>query len=277
MFFRHAIRPLVLGALAFVGLVALRQPCGAWLDGANVASGRLIVERVLADWEKASAVNSSFAWHFTHFHYDPTVQPPDDPAGPTSVASGELKFQAPDKVALREDRIRSWEHGWPTGSLVNVESQCGAHWACDGQRLYSVDHDRKEIVECETPSNWRFTGILPFAERIPFGIKSADLAARYEIEVVTPAARASTEIWLQMRARPRQYKNWLGLKATAHDEDVDVILRADDHSLAAIQVRIGSFREVWLFEPWHAPADGLAVDDSFSPSFPGYRVVVQRH
>ncbi|HEX5445604.1 MAG TPA: TIGR03009 domain-containing protein [Pirellulales bacterium] len=173
-----------------------RAPRAPWqLDEQQQAT----LDLVLAAWEKKSSSIKTLTCTFTMWEYDfifgngPTAA--GDPAKPSRVSRGEIKFAAPDRGVYhimqqaRGDSLKS-------SKSVKFEPREGAYWVCDGQAVYEFNHDQKKLYERRLPKELKGSAIsngpLPFL----FGASAEQMRRRYWLRVSTAPGAVGNEIWL---------------------------------------------------------------------------------
>jgi TIGR03009 family protein len=244
------------------------------------------LDQALAKWEHQSGLVTKFRCNFTKYTYDPTFLPPTLGADGKfteewiKMSTGEIKYRAPDEGLIEDDDVKEVTNPGTPGQKV-VDKKFGEHWACDGNVLSAVDHEKKEVHRTKLPPEMQgkfiSEGPLPFA----FGTKAAPLKKRYYLRLITPPDKQKDQVWLDIRPRFQ--------KDLANFIEVDVVLRAADMLPSAIQIThaevkvpvltsqgekivVGRQREVYVFEEksWGIP--NILYDD-FLPHPLGYRII----
>lgn len=165
-----------------------RAPRAPWqLDEQQQAT----LDLVLAAWEKKGSSIKSLTCGFTMWEYDfifGEAAPAGQPAKPSRVSRGEIKFAAPDRGVYHIMQQK--------GNDGKFEPREGAYWVCDGQAVYEFNHDHKKLYERRLPQELKGSAIsngpLPFL----FGATAEQMRRRYWLRVSTAPAAAGKEIWL---------------------------------------------------------------------------------
>jgi len=234
--------------------------------------------RALAAWEQKSSQVKTFKCNFRHWVYDSTYMParPGQQQNAWKTADGELKFAAPDKGSIRETAVWTWEIDPKTRQMKAVKLDHGEEWACDGKKIYSVNHDQKTVEETPIPRELQgqmiTEGPLPFA----FGTKADKLRERYYLRLITPKDRKD-EVWLEIL--PKQQRD------AANFSKVEVILRSPDMQPSAIRIEVKpndprtgqsdsevyEFEEKSIIKKLFGELGNLFSPDTFVPAPAGYK------
>lgn len=173
-----------------------RAPRAPWqLDEQQQAT----LDLVLAAWEKKSSSIKTLTCAFTMWEYDfifgDSPATPGQPAKPTRVSRGEIKFAAPDRGVYHIMQQAAGE-SLKNPKNVQFERREGAYWVCDGQAVYEFNHDQQKLYERRLPQELKGSAIsngpLPFL----FGASAEQMRRRYWLRVSTAPAVAGKEIWL---------------------------------------------------------------------------------
>lgn len=147
------------------------------------------VDQVLDVWEKRTAQVEKYICQFKRWEYDPTMANPDF----FSRASGELRFMAPDKASFVINKLETLAEREPPVYKEDPRNPHGEWWICDGEWIYVRNRNNKTELRYQLPPQMQGDGIpnspLPFL----FGVKAAELKARYWIRDVSANAPAGNE------------------------------------------------------------------------------------
>ncbi len=237
------------------------------------------LNQLLNDWEKSSSNIKTFKCEFTRLEYDPAIAV-GNPNQFTTESHGELKYAAPDKGLFHVTKLTNYILNQKTGQFVETPGEPTEWWSCDGKSIFEVrDKPEKLVVERPLPPEMYGKAItdgpLPFV----FGAKAAALKNRYYMRIITPAANAQSEVWLD--AFPKMQKD------AANFSRVMVILKKDDLQPAAIQIfnpganaqnparTVIKLEEPSINNPW-APFQNL-LNDFARPNPIGYKHVTEQN
>ncbi len=154
------------------------------------------LDKVLDAWQKETSKVERLKCEFKRFQYDPAL----NATGYYSVASGELKYMAPDKGLFRIDDLRFFT-GLDANNKplfeVNKRNEFGEYWICDGVFVQILDRNEKKCSKIELPPNMRgkqiYLSPLPFL----FGVNAAEIKSRFWIQPLVPPEGRSNEVWLE--------------------------------------------------------------------------------
>ncbi len=239
------------------------------------------LDQALQAWEQESGKITSFEGPFTHWVYDATFFPPQPGKDPIArrIGQGDLKYVAPDKGLIDETQAQLITLDQATRQFKKVKLAHGEHWACDGTKIYSVDHEHKTVQETILPPEMRgqkiMEGPLPFA----FGTNADKLRARYFLRLITPQEFVKDQVWLEIRPRFQH--------DAANFSKVQVILRKPDMFPSAIAIYVSEndwevyqFEKKNFFATFAGSVAGVVEKlipfgpDTFAPSPAGYKHTV---
>jgi TIGR03009 family protein len=153
------------------------------------------IDTVLDVWEKRTAQINTFECTFKRYIFNATV----DPKNPESIAEGFIRYKNPDKGVFKEDAQATLAGTKPDGSpeyKVNPAAPHGDWWVCDGEWVHNLDRREKKAVRTQLPPELRGNNIplspLPFL----FGVKAAEVKARYYVRGLTPP-KDSKDVWIE--------------------------------------------------------------------------------
>jgi TIGR03009 family protein len=185
------------------------------------------LDKTLVAWQERSARVKTFRANFIRYEYDLVFGPQAENAQsnppPRFVDDGSIAFGAPDKGIYSIDKPRQ------------------EYWISDGKAIFEYDYQKKRVTEHKLPPEMQgkeiTNGPLPFL----FGAPADQLKQRYYLRLITPAAAAGKEIWLQ--AVPRFQQD------AANFRHAELILAADSMNPAALQVHQpgGKNRSAYVF------------------------------
>lgn len=142
------------------------------------------VDQVLNVWEERTAQVQKYICQFKRWQYDPTMANPDF----FSRASGELRFMEPDKASFVINKMETLAERNPPVYKEDPRNPFGEWWICDGEWIHVRDRNTKKEIRYQLPPQMQGAGIpnspLPFL----FGVKAAELKARYWIRDVSSNA-----------------------------------------------------------------------------------------
>jgi TIGR03009 family protein len=241
------------------------------------------LDKLLGDWQKQSDAIKYYYSGFQRLEYNQPAAvnrqfPNGNPNQPVTVSEGELKYAAPDKGMFKVTKMDNYVLDPKTDQFVPQKSDLLEWWTCDGKSMYEVNDKQKLVVERPIPAQMQGKAItegpLPFV----FGAKAEALKGRYYLRVITPAAVADKQLWLEVRPKLQ--------KDAANFSAVKLILDKSTFQLTAIQIdNPGSgpqnqSRTVFMLQGskinsmW-APVERLFVDFS-QPSPFGYKHVKEQ-
>ncbi len=153
----------------------------------------------LSAWQASGAKINTFRCQMTVWDFDRVF-------GKKKAVEGELKYKKPDKAMyrIRDASGKSWSE----------------HRMCDGKSFFDYDYTKRRLIEVTLPpelqGNAIADGPLPFV----FGADANRLLQRYDMRLVTPAANAKTQVWIE--AYP-----WTRQDATNFQRATIILTRAD--------------------------------------------------
>lgn len=153
------------------------------------AENQSYVDEVLDIWEKKSSTVQRFRCNFVRYQYQPAFGPhivgADGKLGelrPAVRENGVINYKAPSKGMLRVDKIES--NRLPPGATDdewNVVKDPGDYWMCDGDSVFYLNHQDKQLIERALPPGMKGkfiqNGPLPFV----FGAQASELKQRFWI------------------------------------------------------------------------------------------------
>ncbi len=185
------------------------------------------LEAMLRDWETKSAAVKTFKSDFTRLEYNPAFVG-GDPNQPKMKSKGILKYAAPDKGLFHVSQMSELVQNAQTKKWEWSKAIEGEYWACNGKTIYQIDRASEKLIERPIPPHLQGQSItegpLPFV----FGAKAESLKQRYFMRLITPAAAAPTQVWLEARPRTQQ--------GAAEFSRVELILTKNDMIPYAIQI-----------------------------------------
>jgi TIGR03009 family protein len=234
---------------------------------------------LLGFWEAQSNKVRTFDCQFDRLTYDSVFGPPNDPLW---VAQGQIRYASPDKGEFRIERIARYVAPKETGAKAEYqwhETESLEHWICDGESVFELNSNQKQLIERRLPSEMRgkdiADGPLPFI----FGASRAKIDARYWIrEVIPPKERAGEYCF---EAYPKRRED------AASFQRVRIILAANSFLPSAMEVFPPSFdgvrnlsREVYRFRDPQVNTISQKtrefLDQFISPRVPlGWKKIVQ--
>lgn len=153
------------------------------------------IDQVLDVWEKRTAQINTFECNFKRYVFNATV----DPENPESVAEGVIRYKNPDKGVFKEDNQVTLAGKKPDGSpdyKVNPAAPHGDWWVCDGEWVHNLNRREKKAIRTQLPPELRGNNIplspLPFL----FGVKAAEVKARYYVRGLTPP-KDNNDVWIE--------------------------------------------------------------------------------
>ena len=187
-------------ATAITPVTPLAQPSGvqqpAWIPLAK--EHEAWVNQVLQFWEARSNKIKALSCDFTRWEYDP-VNGPADPETAKTIASGTIKYAAPDKGKFQVTRLALYA-GPPDqpGGQPKYDPQdpsFAEHWISDGKRVFEFDARGKRVFERELPPEMQGKAIadgpLPFL----FGARAETIRARYWVRGLPQSGNG--KYWLE--------------------------------------------------------------------------------
>lgn len=186
------------------------------------------LDRLLADWEAASANTKTLYCDFWLFEYD-TVFNADEP----KRSYGELKYETPDKGLYRYQAIG--DDGKPQGDYVE-------QWICDGQSIFELNSVKKELIERPLPPQLQGEGIVNGPLPFLFNAKAKVLKERYWLRLLPPPGDSNDKVLLQAFPKFRE--------DAANFHRAQLLLWVKDLSPYAVELYLpnGKDRNVHLFE-----------------------------
>jgi TIGR03009 family protein len=155
------------------------------------------LDQVLAHWEKSTADISRYSCKFRRWQYNSGDNFVDQLAANlkvdirtlnTTVASGEVKYMAPDRGLFKIDKLLSL-----TGQVVNnrpeykeFDNRFGEWWLCDGKHVYEYDRTKKRCTKHSLPPDMQGGAILDSPMPFVFGVKAAKIKERYWARILPP-------------------------------------------------------------------------------------------
>lgn len=161
------------------------------------------VDQILAYWEYKSSQIERFRCTFKRWEYDPVFGPRETFY---RYSEGQIKYAKPDKGLFQAEKVLTYQA--PTEAdekprYVESPQTHGEHWLCDGESVYELDHQRKQLIETQLPPDMRGNAIrngpLPFL----FGAKKETIKQRYWVRVITPSD-VKGEYWLEAYPKTRE-------------------------------------------------------------------------
>ncbi len=212
------------------------------------------VETLLKAWEQKQV--KTFTAAFTRWDYDLNFGPKNKDFL-FHEASGQVKYQAPDKGLFRIDKIKQYND---KKDAYEEAPDAIQEWRSDGKAIYEFEYRKKQLVEHKLPPDMQGKAIINTPLPFVFGAEAEKIKERYWVRIVTPANQAG-KVWLE--AVPRWQKD------AANFERVEIILSEKELVPVALQLYMpgGRERQVYMFTPvkeiWNPFAPGFA-----SPSTP---------
>ncbi|HTQ40060.1 MAG TPA: hypothetical protein VMJ32_13630 [Pirellulales bacterium] len=203
----------------------LAPPSGFLLSPGDEAN----LNKLLTDWENANTNIRTFKCTFTRWEYDPAIVG-GNPNQPVALSKGELKYAAPDKGMFKVEEQTNYVPDPKTGQFVEQKVKPTEWWTCNGKSMFEVTvrDNQTLVVEKPLPPEMQGKAItegpLPFV----FGARAETLKTRYYLRMITPAAAAKTDVWLE--AYPKLQKD------AANFSHVTLILSKADLQPTAIQI-----------------------------------------
>lgn len=209
---------------------APRQPNFLPLEPADMQAR----DRILEDWERASAAIERLSIRFHRWEYDPQYAPPDTYH---TFSTGTAKYVKPRHSSFQVERSLHYTSPKTAGEkpqYVPHADQFVEHWRCDGKSLFRFDYARKQLVESELPpllhERCMTFGFLPFF----VNVKVEELKKHFTIRVITPED-AKGEDWLALYPKTKADANTY--------YRVELIIDREDSLPKAIQVFNPRYRE----------------------------------
>jgi TIGR03009 family protein len=172
-----------------------RQPQPSW--GLLSQDDNASLEVVLKAWEERSAKVKTLKCTFQCFKYDKVFGAKGQngaPPLPTRICKGEIRYAAPDKGHYHITE----EVADPSKVPPVFEEKDGEHWVCDGNAVYELNYEKKQLIERRLPNELKGKAIsnspLPFV----FGTTADKMRQRYWMRVRTPERFVGREIWLEV-------------------------------------------------------------------------------
>jgi len=219
---------------------------------------------LLATWEKQSDQVNTFKCHFLRWDYDP-VFGPNGGRDPKSVASGEIKYKAPDHGVYRVIEMAAWN---TQKKAMQPVTDSLDHWVCNGKSIYEFAHVKKQLIERQIPPDLQGKAITDGPIPFIFGAKADKLKQRYFLRQVNPPESIKGAISLE--AFPRFQRD------AANFHHAELILTEPDFLPYALQIYMpdGKTRTVYQFDK-RKVNDLLAFLDFRAPSTPlGWQKIV---
>jgi len=162
------------------------------------------VQTLLQYWATQSGKMTRYRCEFTRFEYDAVFGPPRDarnnmPA--KTISYGKLVYGQPDKGLFQVNKVTHYQApagaGTPPTYTIQ-EGEVGEHWACNGQVIYELNHQKKELIEYQLPPDAQGANIVDGPLPFMFGADAQRINDRYWVRVITPReAAAKNEYWLE--------------------------------------------------------------------------------
>lgn len=160
------------------------------------------LDRVLLDWQNMSGKVKTFESDFTRWDYDGVF---GNPNTPIRVASGVIKYAAPDKGFYDHKQNDT------------KDEKYNETWICTGDAVFQFRYDLKQVREHRLPENMRGKAIAEGPMPFVFGVEAKKMRDRYWLRVTTPPEAAQkSQVWIE--AYPKQAKD------AANFYKIDVIL-----------------------------------------------------
>lgn len=155
------------------------------------------LDQVLNFWEKSTADITKYACKFKRWKYNSNDNfvaqlskdlKVDIRSVNTTVASGEVKYMAPDKGMFKIDKLLSL-----SGQIVNnrpeykeFDNGFGEWWLCNGKEVYEYDRKNKQCTKHTLPPEMQGSAILDSPMPFVFGVKADKIKERYWVRSFTP-------------------------------------------------------------------------------------------
>jgi TIGR03009 family protein len=160
------------------------------------------LDRVLSDWQTMSGSVKTFQADFTRWDYDAVF---GNPGVPARVATGKLKYAAPDKGFYDHKQNDS------------KDEKYNETWVCTGDAVFQFRYDLQQVREHKLPENMRGKAIADGPMPFVFGVEAKKMRDRYWLRLTTTEEAAkSNQVWIE--AYPKTAKD------AANYYKVDVIL-----------------------------------------------------
>ena len=194
------------------------------------------VDDVLVEWEKVSSQVHYFECKFERWEFEPVFGPRDGKT-PKSYATGDIKYQEPDKGSFRVQKLQTYVAPAAPGEkprFVVPKDEFGEHWVCDGKSIFEYDNRQKKLIERILPKEMQGKAIadgpLPFL----FGAKAAVINARYWIRPAPDKPQnAANEYWLEAWPKSRQ--------DAANFKFVKIVIAQNDFMPSALSVYMPNY------------------------------------
>ncbi len=193
------------------------------------------LDAVLSVWEKKTASIKRYECKFTRYHFDLTMHP----TKPSSIATGSIKFMAPDKGLFEVSEVKTvTSKDAEPEYRTDPNRPYGEHWVCDGNWVHIIDRNEKKAVRKELPPDMRGAAIynspLPFL----FGVKAEEIKQRYWVRPL-PQQPGDDSVWLE--AWPKRADD------AGNYSRVQVRLSREDTLPSAIVVLLPNWRPAQQF------------------------------
>ncbi|MEL7267114.1 MAG: TIGR03009 domain-containing protein, partial [Planctomycetota bacterium] len=161
------------------------------------------LQSILAQWESKSQETKTMTCNFQRFYYKP-IQAKGSKNGVWSVATGEIRYAAPDNgYFFVKDMVffSGVEAGGKPKYAANP-NDVGEYWVCTGDTLKSFDRVKKVCKVLQVPPQLRgqniFESPLPFV----FNLDAQRMQQRYWIQPLPPPANNPNVI--MVKAYPKR-------------------------------------------------------------------------
>ena len=234
------------------------------------------VDQILGYWEARSDKIETFSCKFERWEYNPAFV--RDPNTPWSQASGEIKYQKPNKAIYSVANVQYYQAPQRQGqqaSYVKRGEDPGEYWLCSGKAVFEYDHRNKQVIERKLPEHMQgeaiANGPLPFL----FGAKAEKLKQRYWFKPLTPPKDPKTgkfiegEYWLA--AKPKT------LQDAQNYDVVELIIDQKEFLPQAMQIYMPGSKERKVFQFYERsvnPRQRFWQGDFIAPDVPrGWKMV----
>lgn len=161
------------------------------------------IDRMLDFWEKQTSAIKTFRTEFTRWQWDPVFGPKDQPK---KITGGEIRYATPDKGMIKETKVATYNakkkaagEQWPFDMAPGT---MGEHWVCDGNSVFEINHQTKQLIETKLPPDMRGKAIAEGPLPFMFGAKKDTIRARYWIREI-PRKQATDPYHLEFVPKGR--------------------------------------------------------------------------
>ena len=246
------------------------------------------LDEVLNYWQHSSANVKRYRSKFTRWEYDGTWIKPDPTTGELPAktqATGVIKYASPDKGMFKVEQVLYYTPGQKAGEKAKYlphQDDRGEEWVCDGKSVFSLDHQKKQLIQTELPPDMQGRAIVDGPLPFMFGAEAAKIKQRFWLRIITPKDTKG-EYWLE--AVPKTRSDATNFKL------IHIIIDETDFLPKAMAIFDRSYDPVknpsctnFVFEKrevnWNDTLDKLKVfqGEFWEPSAPfGYKKVVERY